>query len=899
MSNDSFDGNLLGTSKYFKEYTFNDKTALKGGQQITLGEIQSSTGIVEASKIIKFIENAEVKKNKVLIANPVKSKSLLHYAVNCEGNIDVVKNAIHCVLRSGVDINHEDENNVTPLVYFIRSFDHKRNSSKDFAAFQAVVKLLSIHGASLDKNLIQDVMKNQFHKFIKDPKSEAENFYNSCEHAREELKNNAKNQLDVSDVKNISIHGSCIEIVLDDHAKEIKVSEFLRNEFYRNNGITEFSMLHSGKDKIDGFRSADGTRHYTYAVREGSYEKHLIWYVKGKKCEATLNIDSDGFKLVDFKADQKLKEYSQDELLSANKEVIINGLSLSEIIRENNLEQEMHSNEVIRQSGLYKEKSYNEIANNPSNEVIRQGGLRKEKSHNKIANHPFLHDSKSFKSDNESRDSGAAKIAGFPKRRRSTIREKRKKNNSGQYNPDILKEKEQEFEYKKKVKEYKIPASTEKKLDSVHDTSNKISQNTSLNMHSELKESVGSQAINASVLDDRAWESDINNQENNIKFVDTKENKAEHTTGKFLHNPGEFSPEINNPKSTDANAEQTPEDLLQKDKLEKGMEGLEDTSTEGNLDSVHDTSNKIFQNTSLNVHSELKESLESKAINAPVIDDRAWESDINNQENNIKFVDTKENKVGHTAGKFLHNPGEFSTEINNPESADTNAAQILEDFLQDAVSKLIEELSQPQKTSIRENKEYQDSGEFPTEINNPKSADANAVQILEDFLQDAVSKLIEELSQPHKTSIREDKEYQTKGVNVKGQETQEEQQDYEARRNGLAKWKEHRLQVSVAPITKGVNIKGQETQEEQQVEEYNISSMSEKNVKDVKPQVVDLTQAQRKKLKTISFDDINNEQTKKRLTMDELCDENGSHSTWKKRIEGKDQQLTVKTRERG
>ncbi|MDM8335796.1 hypothetical protein QUS22_05385, partial [Wolbachia pipientis] len=145
-------------------------------------------------------------------------------------------------------------------------------------------------------------------------------------------------------VEGVSIYGNHASITLEGNKKEFKISEFLNDPFYKNNGISGFSILYSkytsDNTKLEcgmhGF-VYDNIRHYV--VTDGSYEMNLSWYdTGGNKCSIKINIDKEG---VEFIEGNITEGQLKTDPLKVNKDVKIGGLFLHQIqFRKKGKEQE-------------------------------------------------------------------------------------------------------------------------------------------------------------------------------------------------------------------------------------------------------------------------------------------------------------------------------------------------------------------------------------------------------------------------------------------------------------------------------------------------------------------------------------------------------------------------------
>lgn len=332
----------FSNDKFTKEFSFLSKS-------ISEAEIDSVVKQADYKKYRKLINDH----NATFIEIPERSFSPLHRTVlDHNDDIDAVKETITAVLQSGVDINHLDEEDNTPLVFLL---SHATKSEKKYSKsyLTSVMKFLIERGAYLDKHnesewdsgsdLINRLKNN---KVI--TQKEVDDIYRAQQNFKEKVKKELS--VHVQDIKEVSIYGSCAKIQLKDDKNEFKISEFLQSDFCKSNGISGFSTLHdNGKSGMHGVVS-NGIRHYV--VTDGAYEMTLNWPANGVNHTIKIHINADGTVKVD---QDYLSKYQAGEIdVNANKDVKLGDLFLAEALakgrwKENEVQNDM--SETIR-SGI-------------------------------------------------------------------------------------------------------------------------------------------------------------------------------------------------------------------------------------------------------------------------------------------------------------------------------------------------------------------------------------------------------------------------------------------------------------------------------------------------------------------------------------------------------------------
>ncbi|MDN5247686.1 MAG: hypothetical protein QWI36_00910 [Wolbachia endosymbiont of Tyrophagus putrescentiae] len=270
-------------------------------------------------KILKIIESGSVERFKEFIRDAEGvilkpsghvSFSLLYSAAALK--IDKAKEMISALFQAGVDVNSFDTEGKTVFEHLLES----KNNVKE-----EIIKFFVEHGAA-------------FSNYREEYSQKLWDFAKKCEKGKTLLYEQIKNKLssyiegasNFSVVENIEVHGNCATIELNNGSKELKISEFLQEQFCQDNGISGFFIPASNREKgMHGYHSLDGVRHY--AVTDGSYEMTLNWYVEGKKCTVTITVSEKGVELIERNG------VTNDEL-KANKDVTINGFSLFEAIEK-------------------------------------------------------------------------------------------------------------------------------------------------------------------------------------------------------------------------------------------------------------------------------------------------------------------------------------------------------------------------------------------------------------------------------------------------------------------------------------------------------------------------------------------------------------------------------------
>lgn len=309
----------------------------------------------EVSEIVKSGNAANFRerviREDVVIKSLWKFKSLLHHAVTCKGENKI--EMISAVLQSSMEnINHQDEDDNTPLMYLLSEAQEKGKYTKE--DLEKIIRFLVERGASFEMRnnegttaddlktvlISEGILDDGINEIIDEAKTSSS------------LPNRIKAQLSKHITNNgnpiiqeVAVYGNYAQINLNSDGAELKISEFLQGDFCKDNGISGFSTFHNDdKSGMHGFLSPNGVRNYT--VTDGSYDMTLDWVVGGKKCTITINISKDGVVVIDENG--VVMEDSNgltDEQLKANEYVTINGLSLFDAInkgrnREQNIRQE-------------------------------------------------------------------------------------------------------------------------------------------------------------------------------------------------------------------------------------------------------------------------------------------------------------------------------------------------------------------------------------------------------------------------------------------------------------------------------------------------------------------------------------------------------------------------------
>lgn len=269
-------------------------------------------------------------------------------------NIEDIKKKIITTLQSGVNINCTDNEGKTPLARLFERTKCKKDELIKRARF-LIERGADIEntdtepqGQSEGKDQKKFIDKLKKLNLFGHPESITEKDIDSINESRKALEEKAKKILEEKaneesaiekgatkesiivkgTVKNIAMYGNCLQVQLqsNNNTWEFNTSKFLNSDFCKNNGISGFSTLNN--DGVSGMHGAVHNKIRHYVVTDGSYKMALEWWVEGKKCEITINIDADGSVALTEGNDVTYEQ------LEAHKDVKLGDLFLADALRE-------------------------------------------------------------------------------------------------------------------------------------------------------------------------------------------------------------------------------------------------------------------------------------------------------------------------------------------------------------------------------------------------------------------------------------------------------------------------------------------------------------------------------------------------------------------------------------